>query len=447
MLKKKILGTLLVLWTCIAWITQGAWQWWNYTLPLEFTTNNSDIIIDENLNISNFSWWKIWLFKIQDYNNYIRWNEWKIYWYYNYWNTCRYQWEMDKMCIGTLDQARNPTPVPWICTSNYSSETAEAFYNWEFGTEFETILVMNETNAQALNLCFLDTTDNNTTYCLSAYQRTDKQLPCYTTFEDLQSNIIAWDSPFQWWWESEITPIIYTGTITNQHAIYAYEQLGLTANQCYWWYPIDKLYNTWDILYQWYQAGTGATIIDLYNTNSWNYQGYNSTYMTLEQTKITQFLSENYEGYQTNGLQFFIWKQEALITIMQQYKNWNQQALNKGKEGYSLFQLYTYCDLLINYNNDNEYTGNTATPDMRRNGINSENHNIITPQTGTVFDQLQDEEGNYTRNKAQDIRDTINRVYSKLTTIFKFRSWVEGIIPQEIIRILLIIILFKIFKK
>lgn len=232
---KKILWVFIVLWSCIVWITQWVWQWWNYTLPFEFTWNYSDVKIDENLNISNFSWWKIWLFKIQDYNNYIRWNEWKIYWYYNYWNTCRYQWELDKMCIGALDQARNPTPVPWICTSNYSSETAESFYNWEFGTQFETILLSNETNAQSLNLCFLDTTDNNTTYCLSAYQRTDKQLPCYWTFEDLQSNISVWDSPFAWGGGWSGWTLIPTSTDIDV-AINYYETIHwFNDNMCYVW--------------------------------------------------------------------------------------------------------------------------------------------------------------------------------------------------------------------
>lgn len=268
------------------------------------------------------------------------------------------------------------------------------------------------------------------TYTFDSFDDTLVKNPSYITQEEEQE---------------QDTPLIYTGTITNQHAIYAYEQLWITPQQCYWWYPIDTIYNTGTILYQWYQAWTGASILDLYNLYSWNYNWYQSTYMTEEQTKISQFLSENYQWYENNGLSFFIWKPEALITIIQQYNNGNQKATEKGR-WYSLFQLYTYCDLLINHNNNEEYTGNTATPDMRRNGIDTENQEIVLPVTWSVFDELQ-QDWEFKRNKAQDVRDTINSVYTKLTKIFKLRWWVQGIIPDYITRILLLIILFAIFKK
>ena len=372
---------------------------------------------------NNSRYWLVERYQITWYNNYLTYNS-NNFWYAT-WNTRE---EVQALWLKQWDI----TDIAYVYPTN---STDRWFYNFGACLRSEN---------KDVSICFWCSSSNSNcqinTWADNIITYDNSSIAWFESIPDTYLN----NSPFAWWWW-ETTPIIYTGTITNQHAIYAYEQLWITPQQCYWWYPIDTIYNTGNILYQWYQAWTGASIIDLYNLYSWNYNWYQSTYMTEEQTKISQFLSEIYQWYENNGTSFFIWKPEAIITIIQQYNNANQKAIEKGR-WYSLFQLYTYCDLLINHNNNEEYTGNTATPDMRRNGIDTENQEIVLPATWSVFDELQ-QDWEFKRNKAQDIRDTINSVYTKLTKIFNLRWWVQGIIPDYITRILLLIILFAIFKK
>lgn len=80
-----------------------------------------------------------------------------------------------------------------------------------------------------------------------------------------------------------------------------------------------------------------------------------------------------------------------------------------------------------------------------------QNHKItiIAPDWTTVYSWFRNNEGEDENANLsyEGIIETMQSVRSKLTNIFYYRSWVTGIIPDYITRILLLIVLFAIFKK
>lgn len=143
--------------------------------------------------------------------------------------------------------------------------------------------------------------------------------------------------------------------------------------------------------------------------------------------------------------------------------NYCQQAFSWKEDSYTLIQkIPTTTDLTVLYDFCTTYQ--TRSWDLQKNVCDmteEERKNLrpsqmtqewyaeriakhptttTTPTTWTVYDDLTDEQD-------RDLLEAIPRVYTKITWIFKARSWVNGIIPDYITWILLLIVLFKLFKK
>lgn len=165
---------------------------------------------------------------------------------------------------------------------------------------------------------------------------------------------IIWISPWVSWsssnpWGQVFTPwtwsrlewrLVINSWYTNSDMIRWYECVGLQPALCYWWFDIDNIFDPSEQYedFTWYIAGQGATIFEIYNLYSWSF------------TNLKQFLDTVLTRYQNWQINSFKTEPKALLML------WAQMNTAWFKTSY----IASYCNLLLNENNDNIYTWNSV---------------------------------------------------------------------------------------
>lgn len=159
-------------------------------------------------------------------------------------------------------------------------------------------------------------------------------------------------------------------------------------------------------------------------------------------------------------------------TACQTAFDWNQDKytlIAKLPNETNRIGIYQYCHYQLNIENKNTSTCVMSTGEMYATGVNEqiaeeiENQNtsliwliedsiqnikeIPTFNTWYVFDELLDDGETRTDGIKLDVFKTFLLLWSKITTIFYFRNSQPWIIPEFITTIIIIIVLFKLFKK
>lgn len=151
----------------------------------------------------------------------------------------------------------------------------------------------------------------------------------------------VWNSFVPSTWSRLWGRLITNSWYTNNQMVEAYQCVWLTPELCYWWFPINDIFQPSETFedFTWYVAWQGATIFDLYSL----YPSYSN---------IDQFLS-------TYLLRFQHWwtfknEPKALYMLFAQINTaWLKTSY-----------ISTYCDLLLNKNNNSSYTW-TSIDDLR----------------------------------------------------------------------------------
>lgn len=263
-------------------------------------------------------------------------------------------------------------------------------------------------------------------------------------------------------------------------------------NLTFWWVPISEIgYAPWQNWYDGnYESDTSTSItintqcptIWQLMANMWsNYNTWlcynNTTYFnwttfeTIDKQDIFTIFNDNYENY-TNRISIYRnnCNAPATATACQtafsgEYKKYSiiANAINSKVDEK---KLRNYCNMWLNYDiNATNCTAGTGiikedyTPEERLESIIGTINTIPTPNinitvtwwNNNVFNSLCDpnnQENCYTSDNIRDIFWSLQNIYWKITWLFRERNGVEGIIPEYILRITFVTILFTIiFKK
>ena len=225
--------------------------------------------------------------------------------------------------------------------------------------------------------------------------------------------------------------------------------------------------------------GSCPTIAQILQNNYWSSYNtwlcYNNTtyfnwtnFETIEKDEIFTIFDDNYENY-TNRISIY-WNncssantnQACANAFSGEYKKYSiiANAMNSNVE---VKKLWNYCNLALNYDPNattcvaSGVVKEQPTQEEMLNDILNINTWIPTPwnatgtQVNNVFNSLCDPNNPDTCYWTWNIRDifwSMQRIYWKITWLFAQRQWVKGIIPDYILRITFLIILFTIiFKK
>lgn len=343
------------------------------------------------------------------------------------------QWFFTKICKVSYLNNNDQALILWRnfnCPSNWRVDIEE-FYNTTW--TLTSIAFMEEYYANyPRNFCF-NFQDINTSYCVLTNLRTSDARPnqyswfdftTVTNYEDL----LNYESPSP---NSPRTPDTPTWPEIN-YACPTIQQLINT-------YPSQ--YNTWlcyssSLIFSWWtiQQVTPKDIFTLYPLYTWFVADIN--------------LYNNY----------CVWPntQTACETAFEG-KTEQYTLISKIPDNVKKANLYAYCNLELNYEDKNASTCVTSgaintgeyIPPITNQWVIDElidgDYNIVLPASWYVMDTLKDE--NWERKIDRNIIESIQNLYSKFTTIFTGREWNNGIIPEYITRMLLVIILFAFFKK
>lgn len=431
-MKKIILIGLL---TTIIWFTNADfWPRWNWTYT--FTVWEPEVLweytyVFDNKGNLNTNWSKV-AYKTyiatndnSYYVQYARHNGKMYYWNYSAVQQNYNQWYIDKWCINpNINQCADDKP--W----NYNKTTEEVIQNiWTI----ENVIFWQESTARNraysnrwIKLCFYD---NYNYYCANCAK---SACISWLTGENLnltysQVESFNWsNSPIKIAWYD---PIWQCPTLAQVEKTY-----WLQKEVCYAWFDLNSIYMSWrnDIITPW----TWATIIETRQTTSWS--------MNI-QTRYDTY--REYYKNRNNDIRPFEWRYTALL--------WTQIARQMYGKNKTSFQILNYCNIAL-YEWDKEHTTTcTATTGSFQlpieqakpttndiiESIIATQPEIITPWTWTVFKQILWEQGD------REIRESFKSIYWKLTQLFHFRQGKNWILPVYITRIILIIVLLKIFRK
>ena len=488
MLKKKILWLFIIwlgfintlvsadnLWSefgdryCIG--SSTFWQWCNFYLQLidsvpitqmDWYSNSVDWNLNFNSSYNNSNW--NFNFFVQTnayaspvYNMAIFWYDTKLYFLNGYWNyywtyvpwasDYAWQWFYSDYCYTSLTwfmdcvwdwhnrhdidsfySSFNPNSIVWIY----------AWWRWEYAHWSYWGFFCAKDNLDKF-YCFLSTTGS------LEFNTSQNTL----SYEDVLN--ISWieNSPLWWWtwWTEETTwwGTLYCPPIKFEIDMYGYK------------------YNTW-LCYSnteeitWWQVTTVTpiSIFDAFPT----YQNYVQAYNLIQQNCHTDTVN-TVEQCQT-ALQT-IWKKPSEILLKLINSNLPQWT--------SLAKVYQYCHLQLDYTEEEKR--NTSTCELKEDWTfyatwitqnNSSNPNtlewltealqesdqtIVIPEDWTIFDDMIPD-WIISRKDAIlniDLRKTRTSLTIKIMWLFKTRPIVEWMLPPIITSFLLLIVLFKIFKK
>ena len=346
-------------------LTQYLWDWkkllyfQNWTYFFRSTQNDSKPYI----SVSAYNWqynkrnqWYVKYYFLCDYisdwsvvnpSNCVRHNidDWEFPWvaqrllnslsnwwyfYYNYYDfyvrssSSPDYWGLD-ICFSSTEFDKSLCFYWWL---TYSQAYCETYYNNTLWKLFQ----------------------NGWSWCTTT-QSLDNSLNLDYRFDNISQSIL-WNSPagaWNWWWWTAFIPstwsrlwgrLITSSWYTNNQMIEAYECVWLQPALCYWGFPINDIFQPSETFedFTWYVAWQGATIFDLYNR-------YSSSF-----SNINQFLNTVLTRYQNWQINSFKTEPKALLMLG------SQMNVAWFKTSY----ISTYCDLLLNKNNNSTYTWNSV---------------------------------------------------------------------------------------
>lgn len=245
---------------------------------------------------------------------------------------------------------------------------------------------------------------------------------CWTSawcYNPEQIQYLFWESPINWWWEETPQPTWYDPET---------------------WLPcatIDTLikYET--------NFNTGMCYSSTYIYSWWQIETITPKTFTELRTWYNQFRNDlnKYRNYCTPPA-----TSTACANAFQNEDEKRSLINNIPEERLTDWwkTLYDYCHMYLTYSGD---TNICDIPDEEIRSatyedlINRLNEITVTqPWSWSVYD-------NYKNENNRDILTAIPSVYSKITWIFRNNTGVQGIIPWYITRIIVITVLFVLFKK
>lgn len=449
--KRKIFLLAFVLWLCFTWITTNAYQ--IFDLNIEETVNDwlqADFTLKNNFNFLTNGQYKIYQTK-----------DWRFQWLYtlfwtnnglyqisSVWNTdIRWQWYITtaKLYNELFDRANN-----WWPDLNLweNIEITAITQNTNFANPDRMIMYANY---YELWLCFEYTNQTKTICTWKQFNNNDNSIwltynPYYyeiwTSLDLSNLQFMTTDSPFgspNWWWNQ-------TNNNTNINTLPLCPTIQQLINTYWNDYNINQCYSS-SLIYTWWtiQQITPKTIFELYPQYTW-YIADISTYNTYCRTPNTT----------TACQQAFEWKDIEYTLIA------------KIPDNVKKANLYQYCHLQLDYNDkqtttcvwswimqtwSNSQWNIPITTEDIINSITNNSYTIILPwwvtETwwNTTWDSIYNDIVDLTSMNLRDSIDSLKRLYTKITWIFYRRNGVQWIIPNIITRWILLIVLFKIFRK
>lgn len=410
-------------------------------------------LIDKNLNFRTDSQYKTFFYSFQPWN-WVRnralfWNDWKLAWY---WNSTAWkiiaQWYYNTFCYTSISNLNYCNPWQSYSVPESYQTPIQEFY--DLGAIYDSFYFDWWYASVIPYLCFLSSSrDIASCFYINI------------TNNNWVINPLDWTAILQWIfdnpWNFDQTKFqdspfssSQTNTTVNQLSCPTIQQL---INN------FEPQYNTWlcysnSLIYSWwqFQQVTPKTIFELYP----QYQDFANdinTYYNYCKPPSTQETCWN----------AFTWKTEEWTLI------------SKLPDNVTPVNVYNYCNYTLNLDpNQTICTISTGTlnpwwitVEDNINNINRQPITVVIPWTppeapeetgnqniyweGSVFDKYKQEEDEVKRRniigKAEDTIQTMREIYTKLTWIFRARSWREGIIPPLITWLIALIILFKLFKK
>jgi len=305
----------------------------------------------------------------QYWNVYYGWVDNKLYYYWDYWTSNRYktQWFIQNFCKTTKELLFDVNNWPYrVCDYNLPADT---FYSESHDfTNIYSMSSVGSTNAYVTStfrtFC-LEESNWVDVYCWSCWMYDNQNqnwgsYPCdswltwslnfdidVSDFSSVAN--IPWSfSPWGWsGWSGSLNfnpdltwNLVISSWYTNSDMVKGFECVGLQPSLCYWWFSIDNIFQPWEKFedFTGYKAGQGATIFEIYNLYSWSFSSLN------------QFLTTVLNRYQNWQINSFITEPKALIML------WAQMNTAWFKTSY----IASYCNLLLNENNNNLYTWNSV---------------------------------------------------------------------------------------
>lgn len=439
---RKILITWLVMlwltmWYSYAWlqefdlwyaeeITANSNLW--HTLELE---SNANFILDDEYRIIKFAWeWSYPSTRTYFWN--WNWTTWSMYvtqscnWWYNCNWSIIHQWYIKYVNIVDLSTI-DYTNWPWMWLTPIEDYIWNTIYS-----NPDKLLIWWNGNLQTSNVCFGYTELNKAVCFVINYALVDNcnSYPQYCDY--LQNN--AW--------------------VTSQELDYLKEYGTMS--------PFTQNTPSWKPDTEW----VCMTIQDMLDRQNGTYNTWmcysNTRYLTStwRVTNTPKFITELYPTYTELRQDMNLYTNYCTPPADM---NYCQQAFSWKEDNYTLIQkipattdltvLYDFCTTYQTRSWDLQKNVCDMTEEERKNlrpsqmtqewyaeRIAKHPTTTTTPTTWTVYDELTDQQD-------RDLLEAIPRVYTKITWIFKARSWVNGIIPDYITWLLLLIVLFSLFKK
>ena len=382
---------------------------YNFTDDWNFTTNNYPIAWlytkwnNNNIGIISFAWDVV---EDELWNGY-----WWLYFYWKYFsnNTVK-QWYIEHWCIWnncTYTTADLIELNPTITKVTFGSNNNGYVFNNNWFARYEA------------GICFEDTTQ--TKYCAYCWYG-DNCTSGLTGTLNLNYNSIddIWERT------RTVSPMTETSPAQqNPETTYPcttideYVQRTKTYNtgMCY----TNTLQLSWNQII----TVTPKTMTEVFPTytdlrNSINLYYNYCTPPATQESCITAFTGKEHQ-----------------IEIIRKLPNENEA-----------YNVYDFCNLYLNYSGDTNICDLTpeqlwvsmTTAEWYAEYITDNGINITIPTSWSVFDGIRD-------NSSRDIVSAVPNVITKISWIFKNNTWVTGIIPNYITRIILLIVLYAVFKK
>lgn len=294
-------------------------------------------------------------------------NRWTLFWA-NTWLYTLYtqnsdtaylkQWYLQRFCRTTYNNHCNwSTQAIWINIDEFLSNSS--YTNPDYFDVYDTNTFAFCFWYEDLNesICFLmnDSSSNDfSQFKYSLWFTKNPFLSTFDTYPELTSKFTT--SPFSGSPKPVIPPYERgEGTYTNQDIIDWYNAMWLSDWFCYWWFPIDDMFNSSENPDSrvWYKWGTGASILDIWD----NYKtAYNNDYIS--------FLRTFYVAYENKNYNAFYWYPKSLYSFFNQWSVIDLSSVwfNSYMSDFTITNIWEYCNLKFNSNPNATYTWNSWKP-------------------------------------------------------------------------------------
>lgn len=348
---KKLLKLLLIWWLFIPCVSFWYWNltdWFKKVFIDDPTViSNNTYLFDSNLNFITDNY-PVYYHNTWGTSNW-RFFAWKDWWLYFYSrknnNSLSSQWFVNAFCVdsviencinGTFNKSLDDVLSNiWSLSYVYiGTNTSDFSYAADYANSY---------------LCFYDSENY---YCAAC--STEYGCIWWYTWLNLWINVISLEDFWSLSWDSSPlfknnpTYDIWQDKYTYWQIVEWYEACGLDFWYCYWWFPIDDIFEPNQSIedFTWYKFWYGANIRYLYSL-------YSDTYTPKE------FFNQMIQAYNNWQINRFKTEPKALIMFVQQYVSWK----SRGLLNVWFYDLWDYCNIKLWYNDlSAEYTWHNQTP-------------------------------------------------------------------------------------